>query len=256
MGLPRRLPFLVLMVFAATANLIYADEPRAATTEEKKNEQLINELFVGEKLYIQDKGEWVLIATPSFSHASDEKETEVSGELKYGLTERLQLSGEIPWVLMNPDNGNQEDGIGDISVAVNYNFIQEDKWALGVRSEFVFPTGSQRRGIGDGTLAWEPSLLSSIRLGEGEIYAGVGAIINDNDEQGVSYSIAGAYPWRQFVGVLEFSGENIAGSAAAYIVPGFYYRVREHFDVGFGVPIGVTDGADDYQLVAKLVFEF
>jgi len=232
-----------------------ASVPANAATQENKEDQLINELFVGEKIYIQDKGEWVYVFTPSFTKAKDAKEIEFASELKYGVTDRLQVSGELPFSIVNPDVGHQEGGLGDISLAANYNFIQTDNYALAVRSDFLLPTGSERRMLGEGEFVWTPSLLSSFRVGKGEIYGGIGEEFGENHNH-FDYSIAGAYPWKRFVGVLEFTGFAGDGDNEIYFAPGFYVNIREHMDFGFGIPIGLTHDSDNYRLVAKLVFEF
>src|SRR4051812_20108569 len=103
--------------------------------EEKKEEdkvgELTNELFTSEKIYIQDRGELYLVLEGAFARTNDGKETELAAELKYGVTDRMQLSAEFPVERVNPDNGEQHQGISDLTLAFNYNFIQSDHFAAG-----------------------------------------------------------------------------------------------------------------------------
>jgi hypothetical protein len=225
-------------------------------SEEPKAGHLVNELFVGEKIYIQDKGEWNLVITPSFTQANDAKETELSAELKYGLTDQISLSLEVPAVVVNPDEGSQHVGLGDISVGISYDFIQSDNFSLGFSSDFSLPTGDEDRDLGGGEFVWEPSIVSAFKVGQGEIYASVGGEIGDNHHDEVTYSLAGAYPIDKFVGLLELSGASTNDDTELYLVPGLFWHPNEKMEFGFGVPIGLTDESDDYRLVAKLVFEF
>src|SRR5580765_1652836 len=87
-----------LVFCAALQQISFAQSPAPASAptvpaaaEEHKPGDLVLELFAGEKLYIQEKGEWYLIITPSFTKASDEKEFELEAEVIYGLTDELQL---------------------------------------------------------------------------------------------------------------------------------------------------------------------
>lgn len=236
-----------------------ADSPPATQAgeheEEKKPGGLFTELFVGEKIYLQEKGEWYLIVTPSFAKAPDEKEFELEAEVIYGLTDQLQLSAEVPYVVVNPDSGSQHQGIGDVDLAANYNFIQTSQFALGVRAEFIIPTGDENRGLGGGQFAVVPALLAGFRFGDAELYASIGEFIGEDDDA-FTYTIAGAYPWRQLVGVLELTGLNGSGEDVLYLTPGAYWNVTEKIQVGLGVPIGLTDDSDDYQIVGKISFEF
>ena len=239
----------------AAAELPQPAASAPAKPEEKADEQLINELFVGEKIYLQDKGEFVLVLSPSFSKGSSGNETELSAEVKYGLTSRLQISAEFPYVFTDPKDDKQHDGIGDMSCAVNYNFLQKDEFALGARLELVIPTGNERRDLGGGELVLAPSLLASVRVGKGEIYAGIGGEFGEHGDA-FTYSIAGAYPWERFVGVLELTGVTGDHEDTLYVAPGVYWHINEKIDLGVGVPIGLTHDSDDYRIVVKAIFEF
>jgi hypothetical protein len=242
--------------FGQSAPPASAPAPAAAAEEERKPGDLFLELFVGEKLYIQEKGEWYLIITPAFAKASDEKEFELEAEVIYGLTDELQLSAEVPYVVVNPDEGSQHQGIGDVTLAANYNFLQARDFALGVRAEFVIPTGDEDRDLGAGQFLWTPSLLGAVRVGPAEIYASVGGQFGDNHDDAFLYTVAAAYPWETLVGVLEASGASGSGGDTLYLTPGVYWNVREGLQLGLGVPIGVTDDSDDYQIIGKVSIEF
>ena len=216
---------------------------------------LFTELFVGEKLYSAERGEWNLVGAASYGEATHEKEFELSGELIYALTDQIQLSGEIPLVHVDTDEGSHT-GPGDVSFAVNWNFWQRPNVAFGVRSEFDFPTGDEKRDLGGGQFVWAPALLSGFRFGDAEIYASIGAAFGDAGDSFFTYSLAGAYPWRQFIGLIELTGESGSGVDVLYFTPGVYWVPNEKWQVGFGVPIGVTSDSDDYRIVFKLIYEF
>jgi hypothetical protein len=227
-----------------------------AAHEEESSEQLINELFVGENVYVQSKGEWVGVVAGSFARNSDEKEWELEGELKYGLTDRFQLSGEIPLVFVDPDGEDSHFGVGDLTLAANYNFIQEENWAVAVRSAFLIPTGASSRDLGGGEFVWEPSLLGYVRVGRGEIYGGIGEQFGDDNEHFI-YTAAAAWPvLPHTVGVLELDGSTGDGADTLYLVPGAYIHPAEATQLGVGVPIGLSDDSDDWGVIAKVIYEF
>jgi hypothetical protein len=244
-------PSVVALVLLLSCLPAIADEKK----EEEKVGELTNELFVGEKLYIQDKGELYLVLEGAFARTNDGKETEASGELKYGVTDRLQLSAEFPVERVNPDNGETHQGISDLTLAFNYNFLQSDKFAAGVRSAFVLPTGDDKRDLGGGEFVWEPQILTATQIGKAELYIGVGGEIGE-DHNAFTYSVAGAYPFGPVVGILEVTGVASGDEDTLYITPGFSWHVNEHIEIEAGVPIGVTNDSDDFQVIAKLIVGF
>jgi hypothetical protein len=253
--------FIVAPIAAAAcvATVMFAFSARGQDEEKHEEKsfpgQLFTELFVGEKIYSLERGEWYGIGAASFGKAPHEKEFELSGEVIYGLTDQIQLSGEIPLLYVDTDEGSHT-GIGDISLAVNWNFWQQPNMAFGVRSEFVFPTGDENRDLGGGQFAWAPSLLSGFRFGQAEVYASIGGEFGDGGDSFFTYSIAGAYPWKQFVGLAELTGESGSGVDVLYFSPGVYWLPNDKLQLGLGIPIGVTSDSDDYRVVFKVAYEF
>jgi Putative MetA-pathway of phenol degradation len=244
----------VVPLMLASAGLCFA-QTREAEHEEKP-EQLINELFVGENVYVQDRGEWVGVVAGSFAKGSDEKEWELEGEVKYGLTDRFQLSGEVPLVYVDPDGEDSHFGVGDLTLAANYNIFQQDTWAVAIRNAFILPTGASSRDLGGGEFVWEPSLLAYARVGRGEIYGGVGEDFGD-DADHLIYTAAAVWPLcPRTVGVLELDGTTGGGEDTLYFVPGTYVHFGEKTQLGVGVPIGLTDDSDDWGVILKFIHEF
>src|SRR3954465_6199419 len=103
-----------------------ARETSAPHEEEQHAGNLIDELFIGEKLYVQEKNEWYVILEGSYAKAEDEKEYEAAVEGGYGLTDEIQLTIEAPYVFVDPDDGSSHNGIGDVEAAVNWNFVQRE----------------------------------------------------------------------------------------------------------------------------------
>lgn len=222
---------------------------------EAKPGQLFTELFVGDKIYVQDKGEWYFILEAAYAKASNEKEYEFAAEVIYGLTDQIQLFAEVPFLIVDPNNDSNHVGVGDVSLGITYNFVQERNYALGLRGTVTLPTGDENRDLGGGQFTYAPAFQSAFRVGDGEIYASIGGIFGDNHPDLLTYSIAGAYPWRGFVGVVELSGLTGNHTDVLYATPGIYWTGHEGIELGVGVPIGLTHDSDDFQVIVKFVFE-
>jgi len=223
--------------------------------EEEKIGTSFTELFVADKLYVQDKGEWYFVLEGAYAKASDEKEYEASLEVIYGLTDTWQVSAEVPYVWINPDDGDDHNGVGDIELAIGYNFIQERDYAAAVNFKVALPTGDEDRDLGSGQFRYIPQLQGAMRAGPVELYGTVGMEFGDEHDDIFTYSVAAAYPIEKFIPLIELTGEAGNGEDVLYATPGVYWTGIEGMEFGLGVPIGITDDSADYQVILKFVFE-
>jgi hypothetical protein len=223
---------------------------------------LIFHQFVGEKIYIQGQGELYVVLEAAYGKGNGERELELAAELSIGVTDRMQIVAEVPFVLVDPDDGSQRNGVGDITVGFQYNLVQGPDFSFGVRSGFVIPSGDEDRDLGGGQFVWEPNLLGALRIGQSEIYAAVGAEVHtgngdpNRDPDAFTYTIAGAYPWRQLIGFIELAGTVSADASELYLAPGLWWDVADFLQAGIGVPIGLTGDSVDVQISTLFVFEF
>jgi hypothetical protein len=138
---------------------------------------------------------------------------------------------------------------------VNWNFVQEKDYALGVSGTVALPTGDEDRDLGSGQFRYEPALLGAARLGEVELYGSIGMEFGDNHDDVLAYSLSAAYPIRDFIPLIELTGEHASDEDVLYATPGVYWMGIEGMEFGLGVPIGLTDDSVDYQVILKVVFE-
>ncbi len=71
---------------------------------------------------------------------------------KYGLTERLELALEIPYLFRHPTEGDDENGLGDIIVGAKFNLLEEKgPWpAFTLKGVLKTPSGNEKKGLGTG----------------------------------------------------------------------------------------------------------
>jgi hypothetical protein len=259
--------FAVASLLAPAQSL--ADEPSpgetyqgASHSEEEVHDAgaLIFHQLVGEKIYIQEEGELYVVLEAAYGKAKDEREFELAAELSIGVTDRLQLVAEVPFEFVDPDDGSQHNGLGDITMGFQYNLVQGPDFSFGVRSAFVIPSGDEEKGLGGGQFVWEANLLGALRVGQSEIYAGVGSEIHtansDGDPDAFTYTISVTRPWRQLIGSVELAGTVSGESHKIYLAPSLWWDVVDFLQAGIGVPIGLTSDSVDVQIVTLFVFEF
>lgn len=97
--------------------------------------------------------------------ADGEDGSELEVELEYALTRRLGIVAEVPLVLLNPEDGQTETGVGDAAIAPRALLIDTDRFLLSANLEVTFPIGSESRGLGGGEVALAPSVSTWLDLG-------------------------------------------------------------------------------------------
>lgn len=78
-------------------------------------------------------------------------------DLNYGLGERIQLTYEVPWIVLSSSGEGTMSGLGNSAAGVKWRFLDEDRHGISVsvfpQFEFNNPTSSTDRGlVDDGTV--------------------------------------------------------------------------------------------------------
>jgi hypothetical protein len=191
-------------------------------------------------------------------------------------TQAHQLSYSIPYLRLRSD-GQRASGIGDVEVNYRYQAWMETAitpaFAAGVT--LIAPTGSQRRGLGDGSFGLEGKLAFSKIVSDRVTLHANAAVTNMFDVQGhspTSYMIGGSGIYavtRDFnfmlEGLIEWN-ESVNDEPALTrettftLSPGFRKAINfpddKQFVFGFATPITFSrDKPTDYGLFFYLSFE-
>lgn len=111
--------------------------------------------FLGRELFLD----------AAFRDGPEEREIEVEAELEYAVTRRIGVVVEAPYAFLNPEEGDAENGLGDLAVAPRFLLLEEDRFLLSANVEFSFPTGNDEKELGSGQPAINPSLSAWVDLG-------------------------------------------------------------------------------------------
>lgn len=115
------------------------------------------------------------------------KQNTADFELDYGLTDRVEIGIESPFLTIFNDEGtnpNQVSGIGDTNLSLKYNFLRERensrRPALAIAFNLELPTGDTKRQLGsgladfylNGVLQKSVSKNTKLRLNGGILFSG------------------------------------------------------------------------------------
>jgi hypothetical protein len=211
----------------------------------------------------------------NYTKGLEEREIEATAALEFPILPRLQFEIEVPFLILDPDEGKVVAGFGDLELQAKLQVFKSVQYralvAFGLESKLA--SGSSSRGLG-GEYAIEPFLTAGIALGPFDLIGEVAYewILNGDDhprEQEFTARLALAYPVsRWFTPLLELvtvtmtrgpadDEEGVLHKTQVYVVPGVNIRPRPGmtFRAGFQVPL--TKAKEfDYQFLSALVVEF
>lgn len=201
-------------------------------------------------------------------HGTKEWTTTLSYEQRLGARGQWELS--LPYTVKETREKTTE-GPGDLAIEYKHVLsVHTEKRALTAAGlEVVVPSGDHDRGLGDGTLTFEPSFLSGIALRQFVFQNQIQAVLpldeNRADRQ-MRYRVAGSYlpsPFKPSVVPsleVEFR-HNLQGRGEEVLLltPQLYtsLRFRGHVALRIGAQIPIT-GTDPfhYRIGAALVWDY
>ena len=266
-----RLLLLVLSAFGTAAFSVSAQTAK---------EQPLQEVFQTELVYPQEKGEFQTTFAPRFSRRRDERETELPVRLEYGITDRWQV--EVQWVTFSRSRSDfaakSEKGTGDVSVSTKYSFlnIKKSNFHSSVQFEVNFPTGGAEQNADESFIEYEPSASFAKdfpRLRRLQIFSQIGFNFKqpfkktrpteNKDSAAPDFILNGGFfvPYKNVRLVTEINWKtnqwNKSGTQSEiYLTPGLVYKLPGKWEIGIGIPLGVSGDADKFRTIGQAIFEF
>jgi len=211
----------------------------------------------------------------------DARETAATLAIEWPILPRLQFEVEVPFVVLDPDEGKTVAGFSDIELQAKLQVFKsvQHRALVAFGLEYKLPSGSRARGLG-GEHALEPFLTAGMALGPFDLIGEVAYewVLNGEErprEQEFSASLALAYPAsRWFIPLLELvtvtqtrgptgtereggGEESLRHKTQLYLVPGFNMRPRPGMTLRVGVQVPVTTAKSfDYRFLSAVVMEF
>ncbi len=118
--------------------------------------------FRTQDVYPDPKGELNVIVSPEYDQSDDAGDFSLPLSLEYGITDHWLAS--IAFEIYRghyPDSGSDAHGTGDIDIFTKYSFlyINDSFTSAALTFNLHIPTGDIDRGLTDGFLRFEPSVL-------------------------------------------------------------------------------------------------
>jgi hypothetical protein len=223
----------------------------AVTAQDR--EQPVQELFLGDSVYVQDRGEVQVTVGVSAFRSDGHWDWDVTPTFQYGLTPRLEIDASAPVV---SGAAGESSGFGDASLALNYGLstdLLKGAWTVGL--EVSAPTGDEDRGRGAGNVGLSPHVSYGKAVGAADVHVFAGA--ERHAGAPVSWTTGAAWVrafgrWRP---VLEADAVRDGGEWGLVGTPGLYLKLSRYWEVGAAVPFRIAGEAPGHGVVVLLTYD-
>jgi hypothetical protein len=239
----------------------------------------IEELFKTDVVFPEEKGEVEPELASVYQNRAGGAAWTIPLSLEYGFTDRWQAEAEWDsWVERFPRNRPIVRGVGDLELSTQYSFmnINDSLFHIAPRFSIQVPVGDVNKDLSEGFLEYEPAVILARDFPEHhhtELFAEMGASLVERvntpkdraDAEPAAHELnLGSGFFVLFpcgAATLEFNWANDTWNHHGtenemYLTPGCLWRVRREVEIGLGIPVGLSHGADRFDVVAHIVWEF
>jgi len=219
--------------------------------------------------YTLDKGTFTAALGTVFTKAeNDDKETDLTIDLGYGITDRLEVTVNIPIAFTNPNDGSTEEGLSDISIRPEFLLIKEKESmpAVSFAATFKTESGNKDKGLGSGETDYSLSLQFSKDFSPFTYHLNIGFTFigeaeGENVDDVLFYNLAFEYNVNDRLDLTgELIGETNSDPSADdepfEFLLGVIYSPSDKVALDFGIGAGLTDASPDIRITSGLTYQF
>lgn len=230
----------------------------------------------------QGKGKFQVEVNSEFNYDREKEEgvttKETGGEigtiLFYGIRDNIDIVLGMPfqWLKIKEDGEltSRESGISDLSLEVKWRFYEKDGLGFALKPGITFPTGNEKKGLGNGRPFYGLTFITTKELGPWAFHFNLGYMRNEyklredreaNRKDIWHVSLASEVEVvknLKLVGNIgiERNPEKASTKHPAFILGGLIYSMSENVDIDFGVKGGLNKPETDFTILAGIAFRF
>lgn len=190
----------------------------------------------------------------TFLHFNDIDVVEVLTDINYGINEWLVAEMELPILSLDPDDGDEETGLGDVRLELKGTLPYDGiPFTLAVGALLDLPTGDDDDGLGRGEVGAGLYGAASHAFGEVNAHAELGFEVAQDFRPEYFFNVAGEIrPFDPKVAFVLAINTRFEGTEERRhtLIPGASVMLDEpELQIGAGFPIGVTDDAEEWGIL-------
>jgi len=219
--------------------------------------------------YTLDKGALTASLGTVFTRSeTEDEETDITIDFGYGITDRLEVTVDIPIAFTNPKDGSTEEGLSDISIRPEFLLIKEQESlpAISFAATFKTESGNKDKGLGSGETDYSLSLQFSKNFDPWTYHFNIGFTFvgeaeGETLDDVIFYNLAFEYSVNDKLGLMgeligETNSDPSSGDEPFEFLLAFIYSISEKIALDVGVGAGLTDASPDFRAISGLTYEF
>jgi len=199
---------------------------------------------------------------------TEDEETDITIDFGYGITDRLEVTVDIPIAFTNPKDGSTEEGLSDISIRPEFLLIKEQESlpAISFAATFKTESGNKDKGLGSGETDYSLSLQFSKNFDPWTYHFNIGFTFvgeaeGETLDDVIFYNLAFEYSVNDKLGLMgeligETNSDPSSGDEPFEFLLAFIYSISEKIALDVGVGAGLTDASPDFRAISGLTYEF
>lgn len=192
--------------------------------------------------------------------------------VEYGITDAFEV--ELEWEAITGHFGGADDAVGPGDMAIGARYTAMNLGGSNLHAaggfELELPTGNADADLGEGAIVYEPFVLLAVDLPTSvpvqlftQVAVGFVQRIDGPHDETAAHELfwsSGAFvalgPFRVTTEITWNTNRwNGGDESALELTPGLVWHPSEAFEVGFGVPIGLTADADPIGAILLFTIE-
>jgi len=239
--------------FAWVIIVLCCSKPTKAQSKLEMDEYL-QEFFTGETVFSQDRNEIQFTLKPSFTK-SEQSQLCIPFSVEYGITDRLQIEVEVPYLISSLTERQRIKGMGNAEVGLMYNILKSYRpFSLSVGINKNLKTAGKDIGAYDEEASWEAYTVVARQLGSGQIHGNLRTELADG-QINFNYGVGCVVNFGRFDGTFEVT-TNKEEERIFYFTPGLIWKQPNGLEFGMALSKSVDKYSDGWSLVAMMIYEF
>ncbi len=268
--------FVVVIAVSQSSARADGDDAGGPTNRVKRP---IEDLFKTDVVFPEENGELEVELASIYQNHSGGDTWTIPLSLEYGLNDNWQVEAQWDALVQHfPSHRSAVRGVGDFEVGSQYSFMNlgGSLYHIAPRFAVQVPVGDVNNGLSEGFLQYEPAVIFARdfpQFHRTQVFTEIGASllqrVNTPKAAADTAPAAHELDWGSgfFVlfahaaATLEFNVANDTWNHHGvqnemYLTPGFLWKARRNMEIGLGLPIGLNQSSDRFDVVAHLVWEF
>ena len=235
--------------------------------ESGKVEEIFQELFLGEIVYPQDRGEIQLTTAVLWGHDGP-RDVRIPIIFEYGITDRFQVAAIIPINFSSSGEdparitGNVEY-MGNVELDAYWSFLNDAKTGRAAGIGFAVGLPIDTEETIEKAYVYEPYLILYQASDLLNVNFTANLEVENFVEAGEETEVNGALgvalfkQYKPYAYILELGVDIEKDRTPVRLAPGAYYHWPDSiWEFGVSLPIGLNSDAPDFGFFAVLTFEF